>query len=109
MKPVRFLRERESLYSLFLDLDNIIKLLFTSFVLFFIFQAYDHILQETTTELTELEVSITNKTELVQKLQDEILDMTVSRSSSFCTSLGQNRFVMLVRSIWKTVSRFFFF
>ena len=39
--------------------------------------AYEHILQETSTELTELEASITNKTELVQKLQDEILDMTV--------------------------------
>lgn len=38
---------------------------------------YEHILQETSTELTELEASITNKTELVQKLQDEILDMTV--------------------------------
>merc|ERR1711971_1180364 len=40
---------------------------------------YDHILQETSTELNELETSITNKTELVQKLQDEILDMTVRK------------------------------
>jgi len=40
---------------------------------------YNHILQETSTELNELETSITNKTELVQKLQDEILDMTVRK------------------------------
>merc|ERR1719189_470671 len=40
---------------------------------------YEHILQETSTELNELETSISNKTELVQKLQDEILDMTVRK------------------------------
>lgn len=40
---------------------------------------YEHILQETSTEINELESSITNKTEMVQKLQDEILFMTVRK------------------------------
>lgn len=40
---------------------------------------YEHILQETSTELTELETSINNKAEMVQRLQDEILSMTVRK------------------------------
>ena len=40
---------------------------------------YEHILQETSTELNELDGSIRNKTEMVERLQDEILAMTVRK------------------------------
>ena len=40
---------------------------------------YEHILQETSTELNELEFSIGSKTEMVGRLQDEILSMTVRK------------------------------
>ena len=40
---------------------------------------YEHILQETSTELNELEFSIRSKTEMVGRLQDEILSMTVRK------------------------------
>ena len=40
---------------------------------------YEHILQETSTELNELESSIRNKNDMVQRLQDEVLVMTVRK------------------------------
>nr|ACO15158.1 E3 ubiquitin-protein ligase Siah1 [Caligus clemensi] len=40
---------------------------------------YEHILEETTTELTEIESSIRGKNQLVEKLQEEILSMNVRK------------------------------
>jgi hypothetical protein len=40
---------------------------------------YEHIVQETSTELTELETSIQGKTAAVEKLQEEILSMVVKK------------------------------
>ncbi len=42
-------------------------------------RTYEHLLQDNSTELNELETSITNKSELVRKLQDDILQMTVRK------------------------------
>ena len=39
---------------------------------------YEHILQETSTELNELENSIKNKQDLVEKLREDILNMVCS-------------------------------
>merc|ERR1712062_539695 len=42
-------------------------------------QHYEHIVQESSTELTELETSIQGKTAAVEKLQEEILSMVVKK------------------------------
>ena len=80
------------LQELFRDKKNILEVGLRS-----IESTYEHILQETSTELTELEVSIKNKTELVQKLQDEILDMTVRKEllSKAMDQINENHQVKL--------------
>ncbi|XP_059093853.1 uncharacterized protein LOC131888918 [Tigriopus californicus] len=40
---------------------------------------YEHMLQETSTEMTELEASIRGKQQLMDKIQEEILSMTVKK------------------------------
>jgi len=44
-------------------------------------QSYEQILQDTTTELTELESSISGKKGQIERLQEEILSMTVKRET----------------------------
>ncbi|CAB4055076.1 unnamed protein product [Lepeophtheirus salmonis] len=75
---------------------------------------YEHILEETTTELTEIESSIRGKNQLVEKLQEEILSMNVRKEvlneeiESLHTSHGTSltRFEEIVSLIDTDISKY---
>ena len=64
---------------------------------------YEHILQETSTELNELENSIKNKQDLVERLREEILNMV--RTLKCTIILMGHQFIVIQNSNFQTVRR----